>query len=419
MRIWYRWKNWGKKLENKLIVVRKDSRILAAQMENGRACALSCYDQEEASLLGNIYVGRVQKVVKNIGAAFIEIEKGFPCYYPLDDCENPIYTKKINSPAMVAGDEVLVQVKREALKTKPPALTTNLNFTGKYLVLTTGERRIGVSAKLDRETKDRLKSLIASVSDGNYGFIVRTNAAFAGEDEILKEAKELTILCETLIERAKYRRCYTRMYQLPAPWISLLRDTYGRSLSIVTDDVMLYEQMKDYLTSRQPEDLPRLSLYEDQLLPLYKLCRLEREFKEALSERVWLKSGAYLVIQPTEALTVIDVNTGKYESKKKKQETFLKINLEAAQEIARQLRLRNLSGIIIADFINMEAEEDRKTLMQALEDALHRDPVKTVLVDMTALNLVEITRKKVRKPLAEQIGRIPSWPNYTFSRSAQ
>ena len=145
-------------------------------------------------------------------------------------------------------------------------------------------------------------------------------------------------------------------------------------------------------------------MYKDKLLPLSKLYCFEKAFKDALNEHVWLKYGAYLVIQPTEALTVIDVNTGKYESKKKKQDTFLRINLEAAQEIARQLRLRNLSGIIIVDFINMDAAEDKETLMQTLKEFLHHDPVKTVLVDMTALNLVEITRKKVRKSLAEQVG---------------
>lgn len=210
-------------------------------------------------------------------------------------------------------------------------------------------------------------------------------------------------LCESVTERAKYRSCFTRMYQLPAPWLSLLRDTCDRELSVVTDDRELYGQMEEYLRSAHPEDLPRLSLYEDDLLPLSKLYSLERELREALSERVWLKSGAYLVIQPTEALTVIDVNTGKYESKKKKQDTFLKINLEAAGEIARQLRLRNISGIILVDFINMDAEEDKEALKKTLADALHRDPIKALLVDLTALNLVEITRKKVQKPLAEQI----------------
>ena len=395
-------------MENKLIVVRTGERIMAYLTENGKVCSISCYSLEQPSLLGNIYVGRVQKVVKNIGAAFIEIEKGFPCYYALDDCENPIYTKKINSPAMAAGDEVLVQVNKEALKTKPPALTANLNFTGKYLVLTTGMRRIGASAKLDSAAKERLKTLMASVADGKYGFIIRTNAGYASEEEILKEADALISLCESMIQKAKYRNCYSKMYQLPAPWLSLLRDTYDRGLSIVTDDQELYGQMAEYLQTTHPEDLHRLSLYKDELLPLSKLYSLEKELKDALSERVWLKSGAYLIIQPTEALTVIDVNTGKYESKKKKQDTFLKINLEAAQEIARQLRLRNLSGIIIVDFINMASKEDKETLMSSLKEALRHDPVKTVLVDMTALNLVEITRKKIRKPLAEQIKAIHS-----------
>lgn len=390
-------------MENKLIIVREEKKIMAYLLEKGRVCSISCYHPEAPSLLGNIYVGRVQKIVKNIGAAFIEIEKGFPCYYPLDDCKHPIYTKKINSPAMAAGDEVLVQVKREALKTKPPALTANLNFTGKYLVLTTGDCRIGASAKLDAETKERLKALVSDAAGGRYGFIIRTNAGHAPDKEILKEAGELISLCESVTERAKYRSCFTRMYQLPAPWLSLLRDTCDRELSVVTDDRELYGQMEDYLRSAHPEDLSRLSLYEDDLLPLSKLYSLERELREALSERVWLKSGAYLVIQPTEALTVIDVNTGKYESKKKKQDTFLKINLEAAWEIARQLRLRNISGIILVDFINMDAEEDKEVLKKTLADALHRDPIKALLVDLTALNLVEITRKKVRKPLAEQI----------------
>lgn len=391
-------------MESKLIVVRKDRQILTALTENGKVCALSCYGEEEQSLLGNIYIGRVQKIVKNIGAAFIEIEKGFPCYYPLNDCETPIYTKKINSPVMVAGDEVLVQVNREAHKTKPPSLTTNLNFTGKYLVLTTGALRVGVSSKLDGGTRNRLKALISTIADGKYGFIVRTNAKDAQESEILKEAGYLISLCEDTIEKAKYRSAFTHIYQTSSPWLSQLRDTYGCGLSVVTDDEALYGQMQEYLQAMQPEDLPRLSMYEDKLLPLSKLYSLEKAFKDALSERVWLKSGAYLVIQPTEALTVIDVNTGKYESKKKKQDTFLKINLEAAQEIARQLRLRNLSGIIIADFINMDTPEAKETLMHALKEFLHRDPVKTVLVDMTALNLVEITRKKVRKSLAEQMG---------------
>ena len=151
-----------------------------------------------------------------------------------------------------------------------------------------------------------------------------------------------------------------------------------------------------------------LRLYQDDLLPLYKLCRLEREIDLATSRQVWLKSGGYLVIDPTEALTVIDVNTGKYSGKKLRRETLKTINLEAAKEAARQIRLRNLSGIILIDFINMENKEDQKELLAFLESRLFADPVKTRLIDMTKLELVEITRKKVHKTLKEQIAALES-----------
>ncbi len=173
--------------------------------------------------------------------------------------------------------------------------------------------------------------------------------------------------------------------------------------SILTDAPELFEKAREYLNAAQPEDLKKLSLYEDPGITLSSLYRLEHHLKEALQEKVWMKSGGYLVIQPTEALTVIDVNSGKSISKKQVQEHYLKINLEAAEEIARQLRLRNLSGIIIVDFIDMKSDESRELLMQALSRAVSADPVPVRVVDMTKLNLVELTRKKVRKSLAEQV----------------
>ena len=155
------------------------------------------------------------------------------------------------------------------------------------------------------------------------------------------------------------------------------------------------------LTKEQKEDLDKLRHYEDRLLPLHKVYSIEKHIEQALKEYVWLKSGAYLVIQPTEALTVIDVNTGKNISKKKDDETYLKINMEAAKEAARQIRLRNLSGIILVDFINMDKAEYTERLLVDFEKMLKKDPVVTTLVDMTKLQLVEVTRKKVRKPLHE------------------
>ena len=166
----------------------------------------------------------------------------------------------------------------------------------------------------------------------------------------------------------------------------------------------MYSEIKEYLETYQKEDLHKLKLYSDPMLPLIKLYGIETKLENALKEKVWLKSGGNLIIQPTEALTVIDVNTSKaVTGKKNVEETFFKLNLEAAKEIAKQIRLRNLSGIIIVDFIDMKKEENKECLLNTLNEYLKQDPVKTMLIDMTALNLVEITRKKIRKPLYEQI----------------
>ena len=189
----------------------------------------------------------------------------------------------------------------------------------------------------------------------------------------------------------------------------MLRNTYTADLtSIITDDPQIYNSLEHYLKENDLQNLSKLHLYQDDLLPLYKLCRLEREIDLATSRQVWLKSGGYLVIDPTEALTVIDVNTGKYSGKKLRRETLKTINLEAAKEAARQIRLRNLSGIILIDFINMENKENQKELLAFLESRLFADPVKTRLIDMTKLELVEITRKKVYKTLKEQIAALES-----------
>lgn len=374
-------------------------------MENGRAAELHCDEEQRNSLLGNIYIGKVKNIVKNIRAAFIEIENGIQCYYSLSDNKDPIYIKKGSSKDMQAGDELLVQVCRENLKSKPPAVSSNLNFTGNYLVLTTGNKSTGMSSKLTQEEKKRLKEYLAPYLDSRFGFIVRTNAREVDQETFVAEARLLKELYETVMQKARFRTCFSILHRNnPTTWLSTLRDIYKENLSqILTDDETLYEKIKEYLHQYQREDEEKLNFYQDDLLPLMKLYSLESAVENALKERVWMKSGAYLVIQPTEALTVIDVNTGKYDGHKKQQDTFLKINLEAAREIAVQIRLRNLSGIIVIDFINMESGEYRRQLMEEFDRILKKDPVKTTLVDMTALSLVEVTRKKVRRPFWEQI----------------
>lgn len=358
---------------------------------------------DNQNILGNIYVGRVKDIVKNLNAAFIEIAPGVPCYYDLDDLNNPLYVKKINSPRMVQGDEVVVQVIRESSGSKPPRVSTNLNFSGKYLALTSRKNSLGISRKLDAETKKRLKESIDFTEDCEFGLVIRTNAAHASEDEIAKEYHKLKQEYLTLKQTAKHRTVFSCLKRELPEYLHIIQDMKeGQLEDIVTDDKDIYEQVRQYL-SQFAQQKYMLRLYEDPMLSLNKLYSLESRLKDALHERVWLKSGGYLVIQPTEALTVIDVNSGKSIAKKKVQEHYLKINLEAAEEIALQLRLRNLSGIIIVDFIDMKSEENNELLMKTLRACVRTDSVPVQIVDMTKLHLVEITRKKIKRSLAEQL----------------
>ncbi len=380
--------------------------ILSALLEDDTVMELSIEPKETPSLLGNIYIGKVQNLAPQLEAAFVEILPGQICYYSLQEDPKPLVLNRRHKDAkkpLVEGDEILVQVSREALKSKFPAVTSNLNFPGKYLVLTSQHATLGISSKLPQEERNRLRELLAPFVDGSFGLIARTNAAGVEASVLRAELARLKETYTQILEKAKSRTCYSLLSRTEPAFLSSLRQIPKDSLSgILTDDKKLYDDIQAYLRDAQPEDLNKLTLYQDRLLPLTKCYSLEKALEDGLRERVWLKSGGYLVIQPTEALTVVDVNTGKYEGGKKKQQTFRKINQEAARETARQLRLRNLSGIILIDFIDMEKKEDRLELLELLAGELKKDPIKAVLVDMTKLNLVELTRKKARKSLAEQ-----------------
>lgn len=271
------------------------------------------------------------------------------------------------------------------------------------MVAVIGSRQISVSSKLKANGDGVNWHSLLSVDEG-VGWIVRTNAQEATEEQILREAKYLQEYCRKLTDTAIHRVWGTCMHSTGAEYLDLIKSARSGELEeILTDSETIYEKVKSYLKGFQPEDLDKLTFYQDKLQPLYKKYPVETAIEEAQRERIWLKSGGYLVIQMTEALTSIDVNTGKYDGKKQSEETFLKINLEAAKEAARQMRLRNLAGIIIIDFINMKKEENNEYLLSEMRKFLRQDPVLTVLVDMTPLGLVEITRKRTRKTVAEQM----------------
>ncbi len=393
-------------MERKLIITKRNEQILTSVLENGEIVEFHCSPSEskEQAVLGNIYVGKVKNIVQNIGAAFIEVAKGVECYYALDENTAPIFTQKVGKKFLCIGDELLVQVSKEAVKTKVPTVSGKLSFPGKYAVLTTGDTRIGISSKIPKEAREQLQNIAAPYQSQEYGFIIRTNAKDATEEMLKAEIAKLVQEYEALVNIAKTRVCYSCLKKSPKQYLCELKNIYQDGLrEIIVEDLELYEETVSYLKTYQPEDLEKLRHYKDALLPLDKVYDIERKLEDALRERVWLKSGAYLVIQPTEALTVIDVNTGKCISKKREERTYLKINIEAAKEAARQIRLRNLSGIILVDFINLSSRELMDELVNAFQRELGKDPVSTTLVDITKLQLVEVTRKKVRKPLKEAI----------------
>ncbi|MFV0241700.1 MAG: ribonuclease E/G [Lacrimispora sphenoides] len=389
---------------NKLIITRWNGSVITLLQSGKETVQVNIEPEENQSVLGNIYIGKVNHIVKNINAAFVDIGGGQMGYLSLSDANILFVDQRTYNGKLRQGDEIIVQVERDAVKTKAPVLTGNLNVTGRYFVLTSGKKQIGFSTKItDQAWKQEMKSYLESRKDEDFGMIVRTNAYKVPKEELESELIQLMDSFKEMLDNAKHRTCYSLLYSSAPSYLTGLRDSLKSSLeAVITDEPDIYEAIKDYLTQCQPEDLGLLTWYEDNLLPLGKLYRIEKTMDEALGKRVWLKSGGYLVIEPTEALVVIDVNTGKYSGKKELRETIKKVNLEAAEEIGHQLRLRNLSGIIIIDFIDMEAEDDRRILMERLEGILSKDPVKTTVVEMTKLNLVEVTRKKIRKPLYEQ-----------------
>lgn len=397
-----------------LIITRRNTLIYSVLVDE-KQIPVEFYVEETgvSPRLGNIYVGYVDNIVKNINAAFIEIADGMMCYCSMKENCSYLFGPHANSNRLCMGDSVLVQVERETIKTKQPSVTGKLQLTGKYLVLVHGMRGVHISHKIKhKEEINRLKVLFSNCENENYGLIVRTNALQVSNERLKAEETRLVAqyneLCTTGIHKSKG----TLLYQ-GFPWyIDLLRDLPEAELfEVITDDAAIYAACADYVARFQPEDMGKLRLYQDSNLPLAALYSLQRLEKEALSEKVWLKSGAYLVVEPTETLTVIDVNTGKaVTGKKTGDEIFFKINVEAARECMRQLRLRNLSGMILIDFINMEEESYNERLMNLLKELAAKDRIPVTVVDMTGLKLVELTRKKVKKSLHEMLTQFPEVP---------
>lgn len=425
----------------KLLLLRYQDRLMALLYRENRLLSVRVYEEEKASFVGNIYIGKVSSIAENIGAAFVDIADKCSAYLPLSDVKQPHLLNRSFDGRLKAGDELVVQVLRDAVKTKQPVLTTRLSLSGNYLVLSDGSDKLGMSAKLSKENKLRItdylleheliteehtcrtienEGMMTHANTGmtmphdgmmmsNIGMVVRTNAGTLVDfAPLLTEWKLLADKMQEIRSTATHRTCFSCLYQNRKPYLADLKNYYEDDFEeLVTDCKDIYEELTAYYEEEQAQGrgTKAVRFYKDAY-PLEKLYSVKTNLEHALDSHVWLKSGGYLIIEPTEALTVIDVNTGKYEAGKHNEDTYFTINMEAAEEIALQLRLRNLSGIIVVDFINMKSEEHRQKLMERLNKLVKVDAVRTVVVDMTPLGLIEITRKRIDKPLREVLTRI-------------
>lgn len=339
------------------------------------------------SLIGNIYCGYVKDVVKNIDAAFVEFGDNLKGFLSLKNIE-----KKPKS-----GGKILVQVAGDKIKTKDYALTLKLNLSSDNLVMVVGGSGISISRKItDNDTRNRLKSSLSSLDTGEYGFILRTSGADCSMEDILAQADLLKKQYEDILRKFNFSTSKALLFENNKIVNACNEFINKYSGEIKTDNENVYK----FLTNSRIS----ATYFTDTSISLCNKYALGKHLKNTLSKKVWLKSGAYLVIEVTEALTVIDVNTGKAEFRSNKEKTFEKINLEAALEISKQLRIRNISGIIIVDFINMSKKESYQNLEDILKSYVDCDYVKCNIWGMTHLGLMEISRQKKEKPLNEIVG---------------
>ncbi len=394
----------------KYLIEKSQNKIMSYLLgADGKAVEIRADQPEDGLKPGDIVIGRVEQVSAATGACFVRIAKDLKGYLPFEEMADPTYTRKGPSKRVQQGDELVVQISREAFGQKDMSLTTKLQLNGRYLVLQRCGTGLGISRKIADERRKDLKDHLFTDEIfrkldqilGECGIIVRTNAEHAPDSRIRKELDELSAAMQHILLTAPYRTACTVLFRQPDRWLkrtdSLPMDKVDQ---ILTDDRELYDRLAGYLPAAMAE---KLRLYQDDMISMHNVFSLTRELSHALTKKVNLKSGANLVIEQTEALVAIDVNSARSVKGKDKEKAALAVNLEAAREVARQIRLRSLSGMILVDFINMEEDADYETLMHELRMATAADPMRVAVIDRTALGLVEMTRRKVEVPLPEQM----------------
>lgn len=376
-------------VERKIIVnAAEPEETRIAVVEEGKLCEFFIERIWDRHMAGDIYKARVDTVLPGMHAAFVNLGEGRNAFLYLADAKG----HKVEPNAAM-----LVQVMRVARKGKGARVTAHISLPGRYVVLVPGGREIGVSRRIESpEERRRLRTLARQLRPKGFGLIVRTAAVGADEDLLIQDLTELMDLWRSIEQSARSQEPPCLIYKDMGLLGRILRDEVSGDISeIVVDSEEEYKEVREYIDRFCPEKPPEVSLHRGNV-PIFEFYDLEKEIEEALDRKAWLPSGGYLVIDQTEAFTIIDVNTGKYVGKANLRQTVLDTNLEAASEIARQIRLRALGGIIIVDFIDMDREKDQQALLSRLGELFKGDHYRARVFGITHLGLVEMTRKRAR-----------------------
>jgi ribonuclease G len=399
----------------------KESRL--AILEDEELVELYYDRKDEEKHLGHIYKGIVSAVLPGMQAAFVDIGTPKSGFLHVSDMipelseeydvgrsgrrsKNQSHKHFLIENQLKKGQEILVQITKEPLGTKGPRLTTQVSLPGRFLVYMPFVSHIGVSRKIDDiEERKRLKKLISKIKPKEGGIIVRTVGEEVSQKSFQREVHTLTNMWKKIRKKANSLQAPTVVHQEARLTSGLIRDVFSSDFdSLIIDSKHEFREIKNYLKDVSPELINRVRLYDD-VIPLFDAYGIEDEVVKTFNSKVWLESGGYIIIEETEALISIDVNTGKYTGEKDPEETILKTNLDAAKEISRQLRLRSVGGIIVCDFIDMELEENRRKVLQKLRNCLRRDRVRTKAFEVSGLGLIEMTRQRTRPGLSHYMSQ--------------
>ena len=414
----------GRPVGRYLMCVHVDPKATQIAVLEGRALIehyVSRPSDDVAQIHGNIYLGRVQNVLPGMEAAFVDI--GTPknavlyrgdVHFDADEVEGAPKGKQQNlriEQMLKAKQTIICQVTKNPIGAKGARLTQEVSLPGRFVVLIPNSTTYGISKRLSDDERKRLRNILDRVKPKQHGVIVRTAAEGVTDQEIEQDVRRLVDQWDQIDALAKRSQAPALLYREPDMAVRVIREELNNDYrGVVIDDPALFESVRDYVASISPELADRVELFDRDAepLPLFERFHIHEQLHKALDRKVWLPSGGSLIIEHTEALTVIDVNTGKNVGKSSLEETVFRNNLEAAVEIARQLRLRDVGGIIVVDFIDMEIRPNRDEVVRVFREALARDKTRTQVFEISELGLCEMTRKRIGEGLLESFaGRCP------------